>query len=334
MTELMRAATLKDFPEMARSVGLNPDALLAEVGIDRRAFGDAEMRIPARSIGQLYELAAKKSGIESFGVRLAETRNIAILGPIGLLVREESTVRHGLEAMISFSALHNEAIGLHLDGVEDQAILWMEYLFARPVPFRQGVELIVGVLYRVLKSLVGPDLMATVCFTHEPPAKRTDHHRLFGPRVDFRCNYNGIIFPARHLEQAVLGANPTFAEHARRYLESLAGDTATSIGTKVRDLVRVQLSSGRCTIDRMAQQLGCDRRTLQRRLAAEDTTFHDILDAVRAEMAVRLLQNRQASLAATADMLGFSGDSAFSRWFLDRFGARPSEWRRQLDLPH
>jgi AraC-like DNA-binding protein len=151
--------------------------------------------------------------------------------------------------------------------------------------------------------------------------------------VDFRCNYNGLIFSARDLDRPIVGASPIFADHARRYLDSIADRTGTTVGAKVRELMRVQLSSGRCTIDRLAHQVGWDRRTLQRKLASEQVTFNETLDAVRAELAVQLLQNRTASLASTADMLGFSGDSAFSRWFLGHFGSRPSDWRKQLDTP-
>jgi AraC-like DNA-binding protein len=330
MTELIRAAALTAFPEVARSLGLNPDTLLSAVDIDRRALDDPEMRISSRAFGRLLELAAEKSRVEAFGLRMGETRSVAILGPIGLLLREEPTVRDALHSLTKYLFLHNEALVLHLDEVEDQAVVSLEIHLARQMPFRQGVEISVAVLYRILQSMIGNAWQPIVCFTHEPPARRDVHHRVLGPRVDFRCNYNGVIFPARDLTRPIPGANPVFAEHARRYLESITTRTGTSLEAKVRDLVRVQLSSGRCTIDRLANQVGCDRRTLQRKLALEQVTFNAILDSVRSELAVRLLQNRQASLASTADLLGFSGDSAFSRWFLDRFGSRPSDWRKQL----
>jgi AraC-like DNA-binding protein len=326
---LIRAASLTAFPEVARSLGLQPESLLAEAGIDRRALDDPEMRISAPAVGRLLELAAQQSNVETFGLRMAETRSIAILGPIGLLLREEPTVRHAVHSMARYLFLHNEALVLHLDQVEDQAVMSLEIHVARQRPFRQGVELSIGVLYRVFHALIGPGWQPIVCFTHEPPARRDVHHRLLGPRVDFRCNYNGIIFPARNLDRPVPGANPIFADHARRYLESLTSESGVTLGSKVRDLVRVQLSSGRCTVERLAHQVGCDRRTLHRKLAQEQITFDEILDSVRSELAVRLLQNRRANLASAADMLGFSSPSAFSRWFLGAFGTRPSEWRKQ-----
>jgi AraC-like DNA-binding protein len=329
MPELIRAASLTAFPEVARAFGLKPESLLSEVGIDRRALDDPEMRISAPAVGRLLELAAQRSKVETFGLHMAETRSIAILGPIGLLLREEPTARHAIQSFAKYLYLHNETLVLHLDEVEDQTVVSLEIHLARQMPFRQGVEISIGVLYRVLHSLIGPSWQPIVCFTHEPPARRDVHHRMFGPRVDFRCNYNGLIFASRDLERAVPGANPIFADHARRYLESLTNKSGATLESKVRNLVRVQLSSGRCTVDRLAHQIGCDRRTLHRRLALEQVTFDAILDSVRSELAVRLLQNRHATLDSAADMLGFSGASAFSRWFLGRFEVRPSEWRKQ-----
>ena len=332
MIELMRSAVLESFPELARSVGLNPDALIAATGIDRRALNDPEMRIPCNSVADLLEMAARDSGVEAFGLRLAETRQISIIGPIGLLLREESSVGDAFRSVQRYMKLHNEAVNFHLEGVDDQAVISGGAHLARRRPYRQGAELTLAVLYRIMGSLIGPQWRPLVCLAFEPPVRRDVHHRVFGPRVDFRCNFNGLIFPWRDLERPVPGADPAFARQIRPYLDSLVQRIGPSFRDKVSSLLRLQLSSGRCTSDRMARQLGCDRRTLHRRLATENTTFDAILDDVRIETAVHLLQNRQTGLADAAEMLGFSSGSAFSRWFLDAFGKRPSEWRKDMGI--
>jgi len=334
MHELVRAAALTAFPEVSRAFGLDPQVLLSAVGIDGNALGDPEMRIPAAAVGRLLEMAAQQSKVETFGLHMAETRSLAILGPIGLLVREEPTARHAIHSLARYLMLHNESLALRLDQVEDQAILSLEIHLEKQQPFRQGVELSIGVLYRILQPLLGRDWQPIVCFAHDPPTGRDVHRRFFGPRVDFRCNYNGLIFPAYDLDKPVQGSNPVFAEHARRYLQSLMDRRGDTLEAKLRELVRAQLSSGRCTVDRLANQVGCDRRTLQRKLALEQVTFNAIIDSVRSELAVRLLQNREANLELASDMLGFSSASAFSRWFLAAFGKRPSEWRKDLEVMH
>jgi len=331
MNELIRSACLTAFSEVARSVGLQPEALLAEVGIDRRALSDPEMRISVRAFRQMLELAAQRSKVETFGLQIAETRQLSVLGPIGLLVREEPTVRHAFQSLARYLSLHNEALSLRMEEIDGQAIVYVEATVDRPEVIRQGIELTVGVLFRLLQAMVSREWQPIVCFTHEPPARRDVHHRMFGSRVDFHCNFNGIIFSASELDRPQPGADPTFAEHARRYLDLLDSHSGTSLEAKVKELMRLQLSTGRCTADRLAQQVGCDRRTLHRRLAKEQVTFNAILDSVRTNLVTTLLQDRGANLAAAADMLGFSSTSAFSRWFLGRFGSRPSEWRREVD---
>ena len=328
MIELMRSAALTSFPELARSVGLDPDALLAAAGIDRRALADPDMRIPVECVGDLLEVAAQQSGVEAFGLRLAETRQISIIGPIGLLLREEATVGDAFRSVCRYISLHNEAITFRLEKVEDQAVIQGGLHLARRRPYRQGAELTLAVLYRVFSQLIGPQWRPLVCIAHDPPARRDVHLRVLGARVDFRCNYYGLIFPWCDLERPVPGADPAFARQMRAYLESLRGREGPTLREKVCGLLRLQLSSGRCTSTRLARQLGCDRRTLHRRLAVERTTFEAILNDVRVEAAVRLMQNRQSGIAEAAEMLGFSSGSAFSRWFLGAFGKRPSDWRK------
>ena len=96
---------------------------------------------------------------------------------------------------------------------------------------------------------------------------------------------------------------------------------------RVRALIEALLPTGRCSIVQVARSLGVDRRTVQRRLADSGETFSSLLDAVRAELAERQVPNPRRSLTEIAEALGFSGSSAFSRWFRRRFGCSPSEWR-------
>jgi AraC-like DNA-binding protein len=73
----------------------------------------------------------------------------------------------------------------------------------------------------------------------------------------------------------------------------------------------------------VAAHLGLSRRTLDRRLAAEGTSFHALLDSVRREIAWRQLHESRRSLTDIAGLLGFQGLPAFSAWFRAGFGLSP-----------
>ena len=326
MTDLIRSACLTSYPELARSLGLDPLRQLDASGIDRRCLDDPDIKLPAGALGRLLEVSAKAAKAEDFGLRLAETRTLSVLGPVGLLVREEPTVRDALNSLMRYIRLHNEALYLRLEEQDGQAIISVELRVERPVPVRQGVELAVGVQYRVLRSLLGPGWKPLVCFAHDAPRRRDTHRRVFG-NVAFGRDFNGIVCAARDLDRKIPASDPTLARYARQHLDSLLARPNASMADKVRELVWLQLASGRCTVELVADQLGIDRRTLHRKLAGENQTFSAIVEAVRTEIVTRTLPSRERPLTAVADMLGFSSLSAFSRWFSGRFHASPSRWK-------
>jgi len=64
-----------------------------------------------------------------------------------------------------------------------------------------------------------------------------------------------------------------------------------------------------------------------RRLASEGRSYSSILDAVRTDMVASFVEHGQRPLNEIAGLPGFSGLSAFSSWFRNRFGRSASEWR-------
>ena len=93
------------------------------------------------------------------------------------------------------------------------------------------------------------------------------------------------------------------------------------------------LPLGRISIAEVAQTVGMNVRTLQRRLAAEDTQFSDLVDRVRRDLAVRYLANPNTSMSEISRLLGYDRLSSFTRWFSSEFGVAPSRWRTRDPLP-
>jgi len=123
------------------------------------------------------------------------------------------------------------------------------------------------------------------------------------------------------------GTDPVMSRHIRQYLEPLLARTDATVSDNVRRLVYGSLSSGRCSVERIASSLSMDRRTLYRHLARDRETFSSIVDTVRIDLAQRYVQDRGRSLSEVARVLGFSCLSAFSRWFRHKFGRSPLSWR-------
>jgi AraC-like DNA-binding protein len=326
MPKLVRSASLTNYAEVAESVGLEPDRMLARFGLFRHCLSNPDLKIPEDAVRGLLEASASDAGIEDFGLRMAERRELSNLGALALLVRDQPTVRKALEAWIHYRRVHTDSVALHIEESHGRAVISLSRSVETAAPKRQTVELTIGVLCRMMRFYLGQQWRPRVCFTHTAPRSREAHRRVFGSLVEFSGDFSGIICKSSDLDAPIPAADPAMAGHAQRYVASMAR-ADESFKEKIRELVATMLSSGRCRMERVAEHLGIDRKTVHRRLEAEGTTFSAIVDAVRTDMVDHHIGDRERPLNDLAQMLGFSDISAFSRWFKRRFGRSVSQWR-------
>ena len=109
-------------------------------------------------------------------------------------------------------------------------------------------------------------------------------------------------------------------EIARIIEAALVSRPDMTLADKVRWLVREMRPLGRCSIEDVAQRLGVDRRTVHRHLARSGETFSSLVDEVRADLTESYLEGNKGHPADVANLLGFSGLSALSRWHKRHFG--------------
>ena len=322
---LIRSASLTNYAEVARAAGLDPARILADCGLPQRCLRDPDLKVPLDRVRQLLESSAERSGDEAFGLRMAETRQLSNLGPAGLLVREQPTLRNAIEAFVRYGMRLNEALFLTLEEGGDVAVLREALIVGHDGPVRQSTELAIGVSFRMLHAYLGADWRPLrVCFAHDAPKVRTMHDRLFGQHVEFGHDFNGIVFSRRDLDRPNPHADPAMARYARQLLDAEEARESPKMTTQVRELIVTLLGTGSCTIDVVAQHLGVDRRTVHRRLADEDHTYSELLAAVRRELATRYLSDSTRTLADVSSLLGFAAPSGFSRWYRQQFECAPS----------
>jgi AraC-like DNA-binding protein len=132
------------------------------------------------------------------------------------------------------------------------------------------------------------------------------------------------------LAQKVIGADPVVEAAMLRYLEEVTSRLPEQgMAGRVRRQVLASLQTGEPTVDTVARLLGTTSRTLQRRLHHEGTSFQQVLDEVRREVAVTHMRGRRATIDEVAFLLGFEKPSSFHRAFKRWMGITPGEFRKQ-----
>ncbi len=331
MPHLARSQILTGYAPLARSLGLAPERMVRSVGLDLAALDDLDSRISARAFAELLERSSEAAKLEDFGLRLAESRDLGILGPIGIVIHQEPDLGSALRSLIRYLPVHNESLVLRLEEEHGIAVLSLEVRSTGRDSVRQVTELSLGAFFRIFRRLAGVRWKPhRVCFEHRAPRHVGTHRAFFRCRVDFEQDANAIVFSSHDLDAPLAMSDAALARYAHRYLDSMMAHRTASRGEKVRELIRVSISSGRCRTENIARGMGVDRRTVHRYLRDTNESFSSVKSQIRREMATRLLRSHRP-ICDIANMVGFLGTAAFTRWFTRTFGRSPSAWRKALD---
>lgn len=324
MSTLVRAASLTNYVEVARQCGLDPWRLLREAGLPANATEEPDLRVSVESVRLLLERSAALSGVEAFALLMAEGRRVSNLGVLGMLMREEPTVRHALLSIVAYGRTHNEALFQRIEESQGIAAVHADLLLNSGGVAHQAIELVVAVAIKTVRFFVGADWRPRrICFVHGAPVDVSVHRRVLGQTPEFGSDFNGFVCTSTDLDTPIASADPVVASYIRHDLQSRQQATL-SVADEVRQIVLVLLPRGRCTVDQVARLMGITRRTLHRHLAAEGQVFSELVLTVRRELAARYVMERSRSLGEIAQLLGFADLSSFSRWHRQQFGAAAS----------
>jgi AraC-like DNA-binding protein len=318
------AGSLVDF---ATAQGADAGALLAAARLPPDALADDDSRIPFALYVALYEAAETLLSDPAFALRLGE-----YVEGMDLLVCHvgsgSATMGGALEVINRYGRLAIDVetiVGGDPFQVEHSAGgIWLIDTSIYPGNAPQLTETSFARLVAGTRQLSDRQFVRAVHLARSEPSCRGEYERVFGAPLMFGQQRNAMLMDPEWFSLP-LPATPPYANtvletHAGRLLAELnpAGRSRRSAS----ELVANRITSGARTMAAVAKDLGMSRATLYRALRTEGTTFEQIAERVRKGLATRLLREGR-SIAETADRLGFSDRSAFSRAFKRWTGASP-----------
>ena len=155
------------------------------------------------------------------------------------------------------------------------------------------------------------------------------YERFFGCPVRFGAEENAFVLSAKDADRPLPSSNRAAGGGVRQDADRGAG-AARQVRRRSRAAVRrcsKHLPSGEGTAEDTAKQLHMSPRTLQRKLAEAKTTYVQLVDDTRKDLAFRYIEDPRRSVTDITFSLGFSQPSAFTRAFRRWTGLAPSEYR-------
>lgn len=324
--ELVRAATLTGYFEVAAELRLDTLPLLRDAGLARNVVADPDRMIPARAVAYLLEASAGAADCPSLAMRMAERRTVADLGMVSLLIAHQPTLREAFGVMQRYRNRINSTLVLQIDERRGIAVVQEQWALDPPLVSRQADELALGVLAGLGAWLLGKSWQIEE--VHSAHCAPTASHgaiygRLFGAPMRFDSDFTGLVLAARLLDVPNPRADPALAAHAKRMADTLMAAAERSLEQEVEESILLQLPTGGASLGSTARALGLGPRTLQRRLEVAGQPFAAILEAVRCRLAARHLANPRLTVTEVAELCGYASVSAFTRWHTKSFGISP-----------
>lgn len=306
--------------------------VLARAGLQPQLYLQPNRHIALRNYcSSMYE-AARATGNEHFGLGFGEQFAPEGLGLYGYCAITAPDLRAAIGCMERFFPVFQGNSLLKFNRANGLCTLEYQLLDGDIPDRRQDAELTLGMINNVLRRGMGKHWVPeAVHFQHPALVQSGPHRDAFRCDVRFGQHHNAIVLRESCLDQPMPDADAMLHNVALGTLQALRGQAQLqlSLTQRTRNAVIERLPRGEAGLDDVAKALALSKRSLQRQLADEGTSFAALLDDVRETLAEYHLLYDRLNVSEIAWRLGYSEVSAFSRAFVRWKNMSPTEWALQ-----
>jgi AraC-like DNA-binding protein len=322
------------FLDFAVSRGADRRTLLARSHICPEDLNDQDNRIPLANYLDLLKAGIELCNEPALALLFGEAVTLPDISIVGLMGQSVESVEEGQRLNRYARLTLDEDDGRTSDQLEiirEGDKVWLKATsaayVANPLLTESAFARTVCGVRALARSrgLTSWPYPKAIHFTHEEPSYRAEYDRIFGVPLFFGSHMNALL-----MDEALLSVKP---QPTNRYLSGLLSERAEALLKNLEDSKTIRgrvesllipiLHTGEASMDMIARKLSLSRQTLFRKLKAEGTTFEQVLDELRHELALHYLNEKKASVHETAYLLGYSDQSAFSRAFKRWTGYSP-----------
>jgi AraC-like DNA-binding protein len=315
-------AVLEDF-------GIDSNEVLISAGVEPALFADPDNLITYAARDRLFRECVSRTGCQHFGLLVGQRMNLNALGLVGLLMRTSPDVGAALKVLVNLLHLHSQGAVMALRIDEDVAMLTYD-------AFEPGLEATdqtgsgaVAMMLNVMRTLCGPGFRpAEASFAHRRPADINAFRKFFKVPLYFDAEHFALVFSCEWLDVRPPGADDELQRLLQKQVAALDVEHSLEFPDQVRRVLRSTLITSHHSEGYIAELFSMRSHTFSRRLEACGTSFHELVDESRFEMAREMLRNTSLSVSEISASMGYSRASSFIRAFRRWSGLTPGEWRK------
>lgn len=309
--------------------GIPPADVLRRAGLPDDLLAQPSVRIASESYYRLWESAVAQSGDPLFSIRVCEAiRSESFSPPLFAALCSPN-----LAVAARRIAAYKPLVGpIRLEVVETRDRLTLELVWL-DAPATPPMSLVVmELLFCVALARIGTReaLRPVEVTTDRLPSPLAPYDAFLGVRMKRGAGHR-VAFAIADARRPFLTSNEplwaAFEPELRQRLADLEGTATTA--KRVRAALLEGLPSGLVSMEAIADRLALSKRTLQRRVEAEGTSFKQILNETRETLARHYLAKTALPAAEISFLLGFEEPNSFHRAFRAWTGTTPESFRRE-----
>lgn len=277
----------------------------------------------------LSEAAALAPG-QPVGIQIGAEVQVAYTGVLGYLVLNSETLADALE---TYLLCERHFYSVSFARLQCTDTVWT---LSWPDQLGDGNALFVQVALSTLVTFLrkrfpdGCELVA-VSLTGAAPSDTGIYEDFFACPVNFESTSPAVSFNAASAYQAAPGLLPgDFQPMRSQQLEAFSSVIRIEdpFLRRLQHVLLKRIPESKATLPRVASELHCSPRSVQRKLRHYNLSYQALLDSVREQLAQRYLLRTSLRLSELPLLLGFSDQSAFNRAFKNWTGVSPGKYRQ------
>ncbi|QOY87080.1 AraC family transcriptional regulator [Paludibaculum fermentans] len=311
-------------------LGVQPAAILRQAGLPSGLFDHPKPAVSTEEFFALWQAIGEVSRDPAIGVKIGTEQRIERYDPIAIAALYAPSFSEALHRMARFKQLTCPEEIRIISGARETSVQFLWLLATIPEPSIL-VDLCFAWVVTIARRGTGTPLSPTRLRLTRARDDQAFLAEYFGCLIEYEAGENAICFHNADLARPFLTHNAELFSMIAPQLEQELNqrDAELSFPDRVRATLKQQLAGQRPTVQILASALNMSVRSLQRRLTTDGSSFQQVLEDARRELARHYLVHSALELNETAYLLGYEDANSFVRAFRCWEGIPPAHWREQ-----